>query len=42
VGFVGSTLGIIFGKVFCRWAWPIGLFIEFMISISANARCRQL
>ena len=32
----GSALGIIFGKVFCRWMCPIGLFMEFMMGRGQN------
>jgi len=27
----GAVLGLLFGKVFCRWMCPIGFFIELML-----------
>ena len=38
----GSILGIIFGKVFCRWVCPIGLIMELMMSMSADGKIRQM
>jgi 4Fe-4S binding domain. len=38
----GSALGIVFGKVFCRWACPIGLFMELMMGMSADTKFRQM
>lgn len=35
VGF-GSAIGIIWGKVFCRWMCPIGILMEFMMKLSPN------
>ncbi len=35
IGF-GSLLGIIWGKVFCRWMCPIGLMMELMMKISPD------
>ena len=32
----GGLLGIIFGKVFCRWMCPIGLMVELMFSKSSG------
>ena len=26
----GVILGVVFGKVFCRWVCPLGLMMEFM------------
>ena len=34
IGYViifGGLLGIIFGKVFCRWMCPIGIFMEWLM-----------
>ncbi|MDM8534821.1 4Fe-4S binding protein [Clostridiaceae bacterium HSG29] len=32
----GSVLGIIFGKVFCRWMCPIGYVMELMMKFSKS------
>lgn len=32
----GSALGIIFGKVFCRWVCPMGLIMEMMMSMGGD------
>jgi polyferredoxin len=33
---VGSALGIIWGKVFCRWMCPMGFIMELMMKMSPN------
>ncbi len=38
----GSVLGILFGKVFCRWACPIGFFMELAMSFSKDGKFRQM
>ncbi len=38
----GTAIGIIFGKVFCRWICPIGLIMELMMSISPDGKFRQM
>jgi len=38
----GSVLGLIFGKVFCRWVCPIGLIMELMMSMSGDGKLRQM
>jgi len=38
----GSVTGFIFGKVFCRWACPMGLIMELAMSISSEGKLRQL
>lgn len=38
----GSVLGVIFGKVFCRWVCPIGLMMELLLKLSADAQVRQM
>ena len=38
----GSLIGIITGKVFCRWMCPIGLVMEFMTSLNRQGRNSQL
>ena len=35
VGF-GSAIGIIWGKVFCRWMCPLGIMMEFMMKLTPN------
>lgn len=32
----GATLGLIFGKVFCRWMCPVGFIIELMFKLRGN------
>ncbi|MCX7986545.1 MAG: 4Fe-4S binding protein [Bacteroidales bacterium] len=34
----GIVLGLIFGKVFCRWVCPIGLFMEIMMNLIPNGK----
>jgi polyferredoxin len=38
----GTVLGLIFGKVFCRWACPVGLIMELLMSASADGKTRQM
>lgn len=38
----GSVIGIITGKIFCRWMCPIGLVMEFMTSFNSDQRNSQL
>lgn len=38
----GTVLGILFGKVFCRWACPIGFFMELAMSFSKDGKFRQM
>lgn len=39
----GGLLGVIFGKVFCRWMCPIGLMVEFMLGrASGNEQNLQM
>ncbi|MEN8118395.1 MAG: 4Fe-4S binding protein [Bacteroidota bacterium] len=33
---VGAFVGIIWGKVFCRWICPIGIIMEFMMKMSPD------
>ncbi len=35
VGF-GSAIGLIWGKVFCRWMCPMGIMMEFIMKLSPN------
>ncbi|MCE1198897.1 MAG: 4Fe-4S binding protein [Marinilabiliales bacterium] len=38
----GSLLGVLFGKVFCRWGCPMGLFMELLMSLSPDGKIRQM
>jgi polyferredoxin len=38
----GTLLGVIFGKVFCRWICPMGLIMELMMSLSPDGKIRQM
>ena len=38
----GVVLGVIFGKVFCRWVCPMGLIMEIMMSLSGDGKIRQM
>ncbi len=38
----GSALGIVLGKVFCRWMCPIGLVMEVLMGLNQESRQRQL
>jgi polyferredoxin len=38
----GTLLGVIFGKVFCRWVCPVGLIMELLMSMSGDGKIRQM
>ena len=38
----GSLLGVVFGKVFCRWGCPMGLVMEIMMNLSPDGKVRQM
>ena len=38
----GSLMGVVFGKVFCRWVCPMGLIMEIMMSMSPDGKIRQM
>jgi polyferredoxin len=38
----GILLGVVFGKVFCRWVCPMGLIMELMMSLSSEGKIRQI
>ena len=38
----GSAIGLIWGKVFCRWMCPIGVMMELFMKISPNDSFRNM
>jgi len=38
----GSLLGVVFGKVFCRWMCPIGLIMEVLMKFNPNDSFRNM
>lgn len=38
----GVALGVIFGKVFCRWVCPMGLMMEILMSFAGDGKIRQM
>ena len=38
----GSLIGIIWGKVFCRWMCPIGLMMELMMKMSPDDSLKNM
>ncbi len=38
----GAGLGVVFGKVFCRWVCPMGLIMEMMMGLSSDGKIRQM
>jgi polyferredoxin len=38
----GVALGVIFGKVFCRWVCPMGLIMEMLMGLSPDGKIRQM
>ena len=38
----GVLLGVIFGKVFCRWVCPMGLIMEMLMGLSPDGKIRQM
>lgn len=38
----GVFLGVVFGKVFCRWVCPMGLVMELLMSISPDSKIRGM
>lgn len=41
VGF-GSAIGIIWGKVFCRWMCPLGVMMEFIMKLNPSDSFRNM
>jgi len=39
---LGSFLGIIFGKVFCRWLCPIGIVMEVLLKAAPDEKARGM
>ena len=39
---IGSAIGIIWGKVFCRWMCPMGIMMELIMKISPNESFRGM
>ncbi|MCD6117567.1 4Fe-4S binding protein [bacterium] len=39
---IGSVLGIIFGKVFCRWLCPIGIIMEILLKTAPDEKARGM
>jgi polyferredoxin len=38
----GVVLGVIFGKVFCRWVCPLGLIMEFMMGMNPDGKLKAM
>jgi len=38
----GAIIGIIFGKIFCRWMCPIGIFMEYLMSLNPNDNFKNM
>ena len=38
----GSAIGIIWGKVFCRWMCPVGIVMEMIMKMSPSQEFRQM
>lgn len=38
----GSAIGILWGKVFCRWMCPMGIMMEFMMKLSPNDSLKNM
>ncbi len=38
----GVILGVIFGKVFCRWVCPLGLIMEFMMGLNPDGKLKAM
>jgi len=38
----GTILGVVFGKVFCRWVCPLGLMMEFMMGLSPDGKIKGM
>lgn len=39
----GSIIGVVFGKIFCRWVCPMGLIMEMMMGMAgSDGKIRQM
>ena len=38
----GSFVGILWGKVFCRWMCPVGIFMELLMKMNPNESFRSM
>ena len=38
----GIVFGVIFGKVFCRWVCPMGLFMEWLMTLNPDGKFKQM
>ena len=38
----GLVLGVVFGKVFCRWVCPLGLMMEFIMGSNPDNKLRAM
>ncbi len=38
----GVFLGVLFGKIFCRWVCPMGLIMELLMSITPGGKVQQM
>ena len=38
----GALIGVVAGKVFCRWVCPIGFFMELMMGMSSDTKFKQM
>ncbi len=38
----GVFLGVVFGKVFCRWVCPMGLIMELLMGMSPDGKIKQM
>ena len=38
----GTVMGVVFGKVFCRWVCPMGLIMEILMGLSPDGKIRQM
>ncbi len=39
---IGSAIGIIWGKVFCRWMCPMGIMMEFLMKLNPSESFRGM
>jgi polyferredoxin len=38
----GVIMGVVFGKVFCRWVCPLGLLMEFMMGMNPDGKIKAM